>query len=319
MHERLVTSLLNIAEWPVAKTLEFFFNHYSDTIETLFEINMDPAYTQEIVEHALRGDSIYLVPNHQSHTDIIAIGIIIFQIINAIRRQKPDYPDAIIPMAASVLGNKQNAIITIGYQAMTPWFRKHHLNLVPTVTERDATLRGLDASSTTAETKSMIKLMNTGAMMGIFLEGSVTGGRRKKYKGLYTRGRNGIQPKERTLLSYCVIDALVKGKEAVIVPVGISGTYNVLDPDNYRPSPLAISALKHNRQQPDSLIQVANITVGKPILASNLVLPEEITGDIKVYQKKTNPNHKAINYAILGAISEMIPNDERGIFKKGQP
>lgn len=311
MSERLKDGALYTVERPIAKAVECLFKKCSTPIESLFDINMNPLYLDEIVQQALDGASIIFVGNHQSSADIIPMGIIVAKAINAIRQNpgQSNYPDVIVPIAASVLVGKQSVGITAAYGGMSAWLKDHAMRLIPVVTERDANIRGMEMGSTIGNVREVMELIKTGTAVALFPEASVQGGRRKSKP--YQHERNGIQPiLKQTLLSNSVLEMRSIGKKLLLVGIGFSGTYNIFDPDTLHPTQTAILAFVHNFRHPNSPTHVAKITVGKPIMADNLPLPELDVG----YGKK-NRTYGDVHELVFRYISELIPFGERGVFK----
>jgi 1-acyl-sn-glycerol-3-phosphate acyltransferase len=285
-----------------------------EKVESLIKVDFPQQSLKETVTKVAEGALVAVVGNHQSHCDIVSLGMVTYIITEAINKgvatgqysRTDHFPGFIVPMAASVATGDQSRLITAFYNQMTDWLKSHHIRPVLVVREKDVKRYGLNPLAKFSSLKQALNQTNTTTGLGIFPEGSVEGGKQIPD----SNQRYGIiEVPNSTLLSEQVIRAKTEGKKMIIVPIGISGTYTLFDPDTMHPTLTAFKTLMHNQLWPGNPLHLATVSVGEPFLSDDLPIPE-LDGS------KASPEiHRLVNYQILRRVSQLLPPEERGIFR----
>jgi|GEM_PF-6278937 len=304
-----------VKEYLLKKGIQYAVDHV-DQIEDLFNITFLNRETIEVIsKQVARGALITMVFNHQSHADAIPISVLANTLTESINREinndlhsRTDiFPGFILPMAASVTSGDQSKVITDLFEKLEGWFSKHHIDFVPIVRRKDALQYGMNPYDGLHRLANIIKQCKANTGLAIFPEGSVRGGRRIPN----TNRRYGmIDVNEPTLLSQLTLRSIEDGKQMLILPVGFSGSYKILDPDKKIPSQSMFTSMFYNwlffRILPHRYL--ASVKVGEPFSSEELTVPKFFKSKIPI------DIHIDINRQILRRVSRLIPINERGAF-----
>lgn len=281
------------------------------------EIKFPDEIRRQIATLVANGLPIILATNHQSHADIIPLALLINQIItdaNALietgqyTRTVP-IPGFQVPIAVTVLTGAQNQVITGIYQMLDSWLEQNGVIAKPVTRDKDRKIlrEGKKLPSTQESTRELLTATTEGYGLAILVSGTVEEGRWRKH----TRQRIGMKKiDEKNLFTTILTNLHNEGENAVnaiIVPIGFSGTFNIFDPNSRLPTLAVLSAVAHNLRESAVPKILASATVGQPIITEDLWL------NLSRLPNKTN-NLSFLNNAVLAEIAKLLPPKARGEF-----
>lgn len=188
-------------------------------IASLFEIR-DPNNSLEALRAAIQvGKMPILVSNHQSHADVIPASTITSQLETAFN----------LPVAASIEGGQQGDFVRDINVLIAPVLARHNLFTLPIVTRRDEEIREMEKAPNADVFRRLSNSGTNGGGFAMFPEASVKGGRTigsGKINGLIRHPNPEQRDFSRWLRNF-----VRKGKDPVILPIGIDGSYKIFSPD----------------------------------------------------------------------------------------
>ncbi len=258
------------------------------------------------------GIPVILVSNHQSHVDVMPLAVI----ANQVRRAANDYISTgkyprkkafshfLCPMASSVVTGGQTQDITAGYINTRDWLLKNGIVTVPVTRDRDIKYYGGQGLPPTIDSmRALLTAFKDGHGLAITIAGTVEEGRRKK--GGRSGKRIGLKKlSSKNLLTETVVRQHAAGINTLIVPIAISGTYLLFDPDERKVTLSSVRTLVRNLV-PFSLTKATTVKVAQPIMT------EELWADAPEDEADL---HTFLNNRLLVIIASKLPPEARGEF-----
>jgi 1-acyl-sn-glycerol-3-phosphate acyltransferase len=304
--ERLTGEAENIKEKVLGKVIEWVVENI-DHIEELFTLDFPLEYLDQAAELVAQGCRIMLVANHQSHADVFPLALATSALtervnlaLTRVATMDNSFYGFIGPKAASVETGGQGSLIAGFFDQIEPWLLEHMLDLVSIVRGKYEK----DESRTLKDLAVMTRKVRSGRYgLAILPEGTVEGGRLARR---VPSRRHGIVESKPGLMSTLILKSLNRGKDVVVVPLGLDGGYRVFSPNYKLPSVITVGALGKNIAG-GSPLSVAKAVMGEPFLASSLNLPAE--------QTDITSMHMEVNRQVMGMVSTLLPDRARGVFR----
>lgn len=295
---------------------EYLAGHL-DEVVNLFEIIVLQESVEEVARKVADGAWIAVAGNHQSLADLLLLvkmsGITAEAIDKAIKTgqysRKHPFSRFYMPVAASARGGYQSEFVTafLEQPETLNLFDKCRVEPVFFKRGRDVAyykMKPPDNQESWEKVVGVINQIKTDGGLAILPEGTMRGGRSKPG----SNERYGIvRPKRPSLLSWQIADAMEQKREAAVLIFGVQETHKAIDPSTNRPTFTALETLVYNRCFPNNPCHIATATMGSPILASNLSIPEPLTSRAQL--------RASIDDQILWKISRLVPEEYRGEFR----
>lgn len=241
---------------------------------------------------------IAFISSHRSHGEVATT-------IETIRRTRaliPEIGTFYLPIAASLFRGQQGAYAnTYFHYGAKPVLEGIGVKALPVATDNDVKKRGIKPSVSDAKAfKEAVAETSSGFF--IFPEASVQGGRHKRILGLPVGKMYGSIPFNEKVLQELLQGAQRNHREVLIVPVGTTGTNNIVSADFLNPTfwALAVLGLQRFGIRP----KLATITFGKPFH-----LDKEEFGE-----GKNIDGGKLTNFVAL-KVNSLLPENERGVYR----
>lgn len=192
-------------------------------------VDYPQGFGEEILETVEDGAAIEIVANHTSHADAFPaakVGIDIERNLNPLLKENQKINGFIMPFALSMKHGTQSRLLTTLFGDLRTVLEETlHTTPVFTATNNDILQNRVDGTNAVAFTKLMIDGVRHGKAIIIFPEGRVEGGRRDASGNV-----KGMQEFRADSLQQSLRVSTTEKDRVAVVPVGISGGYNVYDP-----------------------------------------------------------------------------------------
>lgn len=271
---------------------ELFFGR----IKRIFNFGED--FQLKLVKFAEKikgGYSPIIYANHQSHAD----GVVISIVIEELRKLLPNNTlnGFLCPVAASMASGDQNDKVQGGTFMFQPIFNKIGFIYVPIIREDDRRKYGMEGSNREAIEK-LITAPKQKFGITVFPEGTVRGGRKDSEGNIF-----GMQKVAGGgILLRCIKMWEMNGQKSVLLPVGITDSYKIFDPDSYA-VPLPLLQMIAGIGQ---VTQMVNARVGESFTPNEIKI--DIGGDLDA---------KSQDHAdyLMRKIASLLPERARGYYK----
>lgn len=257
-----------------------------------------PGFTEEYVRAIKDGCFPVFVANHQSQFDLPLLARVSRVLINTANRVLPEekrISGTLVPMAQSVENGAQGIDTQIIYAANNRQLERNKVVTIPTATVNDTGGRGELPNPREFTTTMRDGIKKGYGAIGVFPEGTKEGGR------IGENGqRKGMQEFAQNSLRICISLARSNGQPVVFIPVGISESWRVLDPQTRLPRSNTLMAgfgIGHPK--------LPHVRIGMPVRTDKDDLSRFII------QK----NWSGLDAYIGGKIAELLPFRERGKYR----
>jgi len=230
-------------------------------LEQFLDIQDPQKHVAEAIDMVHHGHTLVIVANHESHADILPLIVLSRQISQATGK------NFLVPSAASLNTGHQGGAITSFFEQIEPWLESNGLQMVPFVRQRDVEQYGLGKEENGKSARRLIAARADGFNFAWFPEGSVQGGRRVDPKNPNSE-RFGIQEADPAFGKF--ISKIIDQGPTVFLPVGIHGSYKLLDPDTKKPTAAVMGALGLRTIGLGEISPVVSVKVGKPFLGTEI-------------------------------------------------
>jgi hypothetical protein len=257
-----------------------------------------PGFYQEYVKAIEDGCFPVFVVNHESQFDLQLLAWAANVLVNTANRVLPEekkIKGTLVPMAQSVESGAQGLDTLIMYESTKKGLEKYKTVTILTATANDTNERG-ELPNPREFSENMRDGIRKGyAAIGVLPEGTKEGGR------IGENGhRNGMQEFADNALRICISLAKSNHQPVVFIPIAISESWRVLDPQNNRPrSDALLKGFGIGNQR------LASVKIGQPVRTD--------TGELA--RLISQRDWKNIDRYIGGLIAALLPFAERGKFK----
>lgn len=289
-------------------------------IEGLFDTHEYPGATDEFAKRYKRGDYGWVAMNHVLHPDLLGT-------MEDLRRMKKlaGADGFLVPVAASLVNGAQ-AEQNKWYKLLVTYMGANSIYPLPTVTANDQ--RKFNMPSNYEEVITRVENARKDNLI-LFTnpEGTVQGGRRDKNGKLF-----GMQKVKATAVAEILGEIIEENRDNisdfVVLPVGVWGTENFLDPDarkknedKYIPAAEVLRELKRLPFSRAVRRTFSNVRIGLPFSKAEyrhyLYLKGKLDEDSSdqllglFMQKYPNP---FFDFLMRENIARMIPREYRGVY-----
>lgn len=277
---------------------------FLDRTAGLFElVDNSERNLDTFISHIVEGHTPEIFSNHQSLGEGVfwpALTSRIVEEVNA-RGRTRKFKGFYIPTAASLRSGDQGEIFKTLFGMLNPEFRKRGLFTVDVIRDKDKDSYGIRGTNRFA----MRRLLTSGKRnkgIVIYPEGEVEGGR------LGEDGRiKGMQEvREATTFAQFVNESIIKSPDIALLPIGIHGSYRILDPNDYS-NPLTIiprDIIQMIIGQKE-VVPVAQVSIGTPLTKSSLE---------NIMQEPLNHHEPAHIQFLMGQVARLLPIEARGAY-----
>ncbi|OGH02666.1 MAG: hypothetical protein A2798_03445 [Candidatus Levybacteria bacterium RIFCSPHIGHO2_01_FULL_37_17] len=249
------------------------------------------AFWRDIVNLYQQDCAINIVTNHTSHADAYVaakVGADIALVINQYVSDKDRINGFVMPFAKSIQTQTQGQLLNAMFNDSLPVFEKLGITPVYTATENDIAQGRVSEANRVNYTRQMIQGVKEGKGIIILPEGRVEGGRRDSNGKI-----KGMQEFRAYALSQSLRIATSEKHKVAVIPAGISGGYNVYDPQtkSFTKDTWAVGIGWSTKN-------LFHVRVGMPI----------------VFERKEirNMDPKELDRIIGGRIAALLPTAEKG-------
>lgn len=277
---------------------------FLDRTANLFELVGDSEkHLEAFISQIAEGHTPEIFSNHQSLAEGVFWPALTSRIVEEInnRESKKKFKGFYIPTAASLRSGDQADVIKTFFDILDPEFRERGLFTVDVIRDEDKDKYGLRGSNRFA----MRKLLSSGKRnkgIIIYPEGKVEGGR---------RGENGEikgmqEVREAATFAQFVNESITRSRDISLLPVGIHGSYRILDPNDYS-NPLKIIPREVMQMVigQKELRPVAQVSIGAPLTKSSLE---------NIMQEPLNHMDPAHTRFLMSHVARLLPHEARGIY-----
>jgi hypothetical protein len=271
-------------------------------------VEYEAGFDEEIKAARERGDIIVFVTNHQSLADTI----VCLKPLRRIRKLLGGKLKIALPYTKLLTTGDKGASVKGFSDTMDETLRKDEVEPVLIIRKQDEEI-GAKANYADAEKRLRQLVCQEGYAMLIHAEGKLDASRRNA-----NGERNGMQPLLENSLRSVMVMARGMGKQVTIVPMTVSGTYNIYDAARGEIDPkteqtrggltrIAFRAAL-NRRSKTSLHDrpLARIYVSKPMRACD--------GELGEIMKNDRHNWNKFNSVIGKIIASHLPERMRGAY-----
>lgn len=250
-------------------------------------------FEDAVRQAALDGYAFEIVANHTSHPDALPaakVGTRLAETINPVLPENERITGFLMPFALSMETGTQGQLLATLYNDIKPSLEKLGTTPVYTATENDIEKKRVSGTNSVSYSRQLLQGVKNGKSIIIFPEGKVEGGRRNEKGNI-----KGMQEFRRDSLQQTLRISTAEKEKVAVVPVGISGGYNVYDPQK-------------NRLTIDALFVAFGIS-DRPLFRVRVGMPIIMEGkNIKQIDSRI------IDRVIARLIIDQLPGPERGTF-----
>lgn len=257
------------------------------------EKNVD-TFSEAITE----GMTPLIIANHGSHMDELVLSLITKKIMTDV--QETDFNGFLLPTALSLYDGHQGPDIRTLAQMFDPVYTERGINAVRIIRPKDLRNRWYDLkyakSVNHAAEEQMRHAPDTHSGIAWFPEGTMEGGRKGedgKIKGMQEVPQGG-------LLVECLNIWKERGRDVLILPVGLSNTNQIYSPTQ------ELSEKVMKRIGTGSVLEpIAHITVGKPFT------PMDVENKLGI---APDPKGSVWITHLMRQIVPLIPQEAQGFY-----
>lgn len=215
---------------------------------------------EELKELYHPGSLILYVSSHRSHADVATV----LATTREVGKRIPDVGITHLVIAASLARGQQGRIADLFFNSgAKPVLEKYRINTLPVASDNDRNERGIKPSRIDG-VNLFNAIVEPNSAIFTFPEASVKGGRRNRVLGLPLGKIKGTQPFNWDLLPTIISIAERKNREVIVVPIGSTGTHNMVSADSRFITPQGLITLA---LRPASIrIKLATVTYGEPFV-----------------------------------------------------
>lgn len=259
-HTEKVTPSFPPAPYPYGSLREMLYTSFNkrviipliekgECVITGTPIDYPPHFFEEIEKLVREGYLIIIGSNHRSHVDGSPVSIIQDTIMQKVNPHLPadlTIRGGIIIVAEDLVKGQQGhshfrhfqgPLLQTFYHAYASIIRQRHSELLPI--QREGIPNQTPPSDQVKNLKpyrELIHAMKEKKLIMCFFEGSVTGGRKRHWWKWWSDERNGLQPPRDNSFEDIFNTAIRSNRKVAYIPVGITGTEELLNPDTRLPS-----------------------------------------------------------------------------------
>lgn len=268
--------------------------HFLESALRMIKFENLPETLNQLREIYRPSSIITFVAFHRSHAE----GLIAAQTQRALRVAFPETGNMYLPIASSLkLGLQGKIPKFIFEEGIEPFLAQDEIKILPVTTPNDIKKRKLKPKP--SDGKAMIAaITEPNSTIFTLPESSVNGGRHRKILGLPIGKINGSQQFYEESLWTLAKKSEKAERELIIVPIGISGTNDILSADFFIPGFKAL--LTYIKQRIGIESTIAKATYGQPFVVK--------LADFE--------NPTALSNFIVSKMNPLIPANERGSYSK---
>lgn len=253
------------------------------------------------LEEALRKSQSMYHPNtlvafistHRSHCDVATV----VHTVREARKALPDITTVHLPIAVSLYRGQQGVIAdTFFHHGARPILEELKTNALPIASDNDIKIRKIKPSISDAKAFSAAIAQDRSAFFA-FPEASVRGGRNKKILGLPIGRMVGSLELHPAFIPKLLHEAEKRQRELIVVPIGTSGTNNMLSADTLLPTLRGLIGLVQLRFKGQP--KLATVTYGEPFILQGFDYGSD----------------QDLTASVASKINHLIPKAERGFYQ----
>lgn len=213
--------------------------YWAENILAGTSVEYHPDFGDKYIRAIQEGYLPVPVATHQSHFDGVTLSLVTQDLTlaaNSVLDKDHKLKGFMLPLANSLATGNQGTGMRLMYASMRPIIERK--NLTPVLLTRRKDVYKYNMKSNLREyMEALAQGMTDGYSIAIFPEGSVEAGRKAPDGAI-----KGMQPFSEGAIRSVLITAKIANKKVIFIPVGISGGYEVHNPNTKLPTKKALTA-----------------------------------------------------------------------------